>query len=285
MEAVSPTAVSPDDELLARTRADDRQEFVSLFRSQFEGIYDFVLRVVRDRGIAAVVVEKTWSSYRERTSVDSTRASLYGIARDAALEELRSRKGPRGAAQLEREGIDFTRIAADRLSDPSAVLFDKELIELVWDSAAALTAKDYSLLDLHVRRGLSADELDERLGLNGSAGPRLSRLRESFENPVRSTLLASRVRHICPQLDYELAEFGRGPVTAATRRSVRRHLRECHPCRRTSSRFVSPSEVFAALSPMAPSAGLRERVEALLAVRSQAGRRSSRLRRLACGIL
>ena len=34
-----------------------------------------------------------------------------------------------------------------RLSEPSAVLFDRELIELVWDSAAELSA-DEQLADL-----------------------------------------------------------------------------------------------------------------------------------------
>ncbi|MBA3735449.1 MAG: hypothetical protein H0W90_09690 [Actinobacteria bacterium] len=72
-------------------------------------------------------------------------------SRDAALARPRRLKGDVG----EREGLVYTALEPEKLSDPS-LAFDKELIELVWDTATALGRENYSLLDLHVRRDLAS---------------------------------------------------------------------------------------------------------------------------------
>ncbi len=140
------------------------------------------------------------------------------LARDAALARPRRLKGDVG----EREGLVYTALEAERLSDPS-VGFDRELVELVWDTATALDREDYSLLDLHVRRDLSVDQLTEQYELaRDDVAWNLSRLCDWFDSTVRLKLLATRSRRSCAGLAADLSANGSSIELVA-----RRHAREC----------------------------------------------------------
>jgi hypothetical protein len=144
-------------------------------------------------------------------------------------------------------------VEAERLSDPS-LAFDRELIELVWDKATALGREDYSLLDLHVRRDLSVDELAEQLEVSrDDLAWALSRLCDWFDSTVRLTLLATWSRHNCGGLDGDLSANG-----ASIERIAGRHVRDCASCLETSARFASATEIFASFALMTPPPGLRE---------------------------
>lgn len=281
------TAAPADEQIAARTRAGDRQRaFISLYETHIDGVYDFAVRVLRDRDAAERVVQITFDKARdllpEQGSTRNVTASLYALARRCALDDLRERRGPRGPAQRDREGLVFTRVEAGRLSDPSAG-FDQELIELVWDSTAVLSPEEYSLLDLHIRRDLTVDELEEHLELNGSADTKLARLRGAFEEAVTSTLVAMRRRRNCGRLDAALSDLGDRP-TSDVRKVVRRHLPECERCQESERRFVSPAEVFGGLAPMPPTPALRKQLLKRLEREPGSAARSNRLRRLTFGI-
>jgi hypothetical protein len=173
----------------------------------------------------------------------------FVIARDAVLRRPRRQTGN----VQEREGLVYTALEAERLSDPS-LAFDMGLTELVWDTATALKREDYSLVDLHVRRDLTVDELAEQLELpRDDVAWDLSRLCDWFDSRVRLTLLATRSRHNCE---------GHGDLSAnaaSVERVAGRHVRDCASCLETSARFASATEIFASFAPMPPPSGLRER--------------------------
>ena len=124
---------------------------------------------------------------------------------------------------VEREALEYTQVDTSRLSDPG-IAFDKELIELVWDAAAALDRDGYSLLDLHLRHDLSVDELACELEVpREQLAWQLSRLCNALENSVASTLLATRARHNCEDLDAALSSnrHERRPIGAAPCARVR----------------------------------------------------------------
>ena len=139
MEAAAATSARPDGPA-ARTRTGDRDAFVSLYRPDFDGLFDFVLRSVRDRASAAVALSdalhRAWDIFREQGAPHDVRGWLFVIARDAVLARPRRRRGD----VQEREGLVYTALEAERLSDP-LLTFDRELIELVWDTATALSAR------------------------------------------------------------------------------------------------------------------------------------------------
>jgi hypothetical protein len=171
----------------------------------------------------------------------------------------------------EREGLVYTALEAERLSDAS-LAFDKELIELVWETATALGCVDYSLLDLHVRRDLSVDGLAEQLELpRDDVAWDLSRLYDRFDSTVRLTLLATRSRHNCAGLDAALSAND-----GSIERVAGRHVHHCTSCLETSARFASATEIFASLAPMTPPPGLREQTAALFLTEPRRRRRKLR---------
>lgn len=245
-----------DRELIDRAEDGDREAFAALYRRHFQGLYDFALRIVRDDDLAADVVQSTfvkaWDAARKQKEVGNVKAWLYTIAHNLAIDELRLRKRlvePSAGGRGEDGGFPFAVVDPSRLSDPETVVQDRELVELVWDSASALNPQEYALLDLHLRRGLDADEISRHLSLAKSAVyTRLSRLRDSLEEAVTSTLLMRRGRRECLDLDWLLEELRATEATQPVRRAIKQHLAACERCQESKRRLVSPAEIFAGIS-------------------------------------
>ena len=195
--------------------------FGQLYKEHFDGLYDFVVRIVRDHDLAGEVVQatytKAWNELREGHELTYPKSWLYAVARNHALDELRRRR------RLTEEPLAYAEPDPSRLSDPQEVAEANELVELVWDSAAALNPDEYSLLDLHVRHGFGPAELADALELErGAVYTRLSRLRRSLESSVASTLLLRGPGSTSPEIS--------GSCTSETR------LREVES--RSSRRFA-----------------------------------------------
>ena len=244
-----------DRELIDRAEQGDRDAFAALYRRHFQGLYDFALRIVRDDDLAADVVQSTfvkaWDAARKQKEVANVKAWLYTIAHNLAIDELRLRKrlAEPSSGRGEEGGFPFAVVDPSRFSDPEAVVQDRELVELVWDSASALNPQEYALLDLHLRRGLDADELSRHLSLAKSAVyTRLSRLRDSLEEAVTSTLMMRRGRRECLDLDWLLEELRATEATQPVRRAIKEHLAACERCQESKRRLVSPAEIFAGIS-------------------------------------
>ncbi|MDQ2967533.1 MAG: hypothetical protein M3R37_04350 [Actinomycetota bacterium] len=270
MEAAAATLVRPE-ELAARTRSGDRDVFVSLYEPDFDGVFDLVLRTVRDRSVAAAVLrdalETAWDVFREQGAPYDVSGWLCALARTSALD----RSARRSPAASEREGLHYTQVDPERLSDPS-VAFDKELMEVVWDAATGFYGDDYLLLDLHVRRDLSVDEIAEHLDQpREEIAGRLSRLCDSFNDAVSTTLLATRARHNCAGLDADLSA-----AELNVRRTVRGHVRECTQCRETKHRFVPATEILGGFALMTAPPRLREQTASAFRVPAKRWRRSRR---------
>ena len=80
-------------ELLERFAAGDLEAFESLFRRHQQEVYGWIVRIVRDSGIAEdLTVETFWRIYRSRSRFDTAgnfRAWARRIATNAALDHLR----------------------------------------------------------------------------------------------------------------------------------------------------------------------------------------------------
>ncbi len=277
------------DELLAsEAGAGDRDAFAALYQRYIDGLYDFALRMVRDPDQAADVVQNTftkaWESLQRRTMPGNVKAWLFTIARNSAIDEIRHRK--RMAGLDDRSLPSLSELEVSPLPDPETAYRNRELAALVWESAAALSAEEYSLLDLHVRRGLEADELAANLHLRkGAVYTRLSRLRDALEESVTSTLLARLGRRDCSDLDALLGRFPAAGVTREIRRAVQGHLRDCRRCQESKRRYLSPAELFSGLVVIPPAQHVRESIWQRVSAHMDAvgsgprGRRRGRARR------
>jgi RNA polymerase sigma-70 factor (ECF subfamily) len=80
-------------ELLQRFAAGDLEAFEALFRQHQKQVYAWIVRIVRDSGIAEdLTVETFWRIYRSRGRFDAAGnfgAWAYRIATNAALDHLR----------------------------------------------------------------------------------------------------------------------------------------------------------------------------------------------------
>jgi RNA polymerase sigma-70 factor (ECF subfamily) len=80
-------------ELLERFAAGDLEAFEALFRAHQKEVYAWIVRIVRDSGLAEdLTVETFWRIYKSRTRFDlagNFRAWARRIATNAALDHLR----------------------------------------------------------------------------------------------------------------------------------------------------------------------------------------------------
>jgi RNA polymerase sigma factor (sigma-70 family) len=272
------TAVS-DEELAGRTGEGDQEAFGELYRRYFPGAFDFAARIVHDPDRAGDVVQtafvRVYESLGSGTRPRSFKAYLYGIARNGAIDEIR--RGRRVVSSGNEQGSDWVELTvadSSRFADPEAVAQANEVAALVWEVASGLGPDEYSLLDLHVRRGLSNEELAETLGIRtGNVYTRLSRLRDAVEDALTAELLSRRGRGDCATLDALLDELGASGVTPETRRAVKRHVESCDVCATNKRRFVSASAILAAFVITPAPAGTHDDVWGRINEQTAAGPR------------
>ena len=155
-------------------------EFEALYRRTFPRVYAYVAALLRDRSAAEDVTAQAFErAYRRRRTFRAARGSpeawIFGIARNAALDELRRR---RRQAALAFEPEDPWCAAPE---DEVARAEDRAVVRA---ALAALDRRERDLVALKFAGGLSNEELARVLGISVSnAGTRLhravSKLREA----------------------------------------------------------------------------------------------------------
>ena len=133
-------------------------DFDALYRSSRDDVFAYVAGMLRDRGAAEDVVAAAFErAYRKRRSWNprrgEPRAWLFGIARNAALDELRRRKRS-AALAVEPEDVG----AAE-----GALRF-----AVVRSGIASLSTRDRELVALKFFAGLSNAEIASVLGVTES---------------------------------------------------------------------------------------------------------------------
>ncbi|HEX8645899.1 MAG TPA: sigma-70 family RNA polymerase sigma factor [Thermoleophilaceae bacterium] len=152
------------------------ESFEELYRRTFPRVYAYVASLLRDRSAAEEVTAQAFErAYRRRSSYRPGRgpveAWLFGIARNAALDELR-RRGRR--ARLEEEPAGEP-VAPEDLAEG---LLRRETVRA---ALASLEPRERDLIALKFAGGLSNAEIARVLGMSESnAGTRLHRTIEKL---------------------------------------------------------------------------------------------------------
>ena len=143
--------------------------FADLYRDTVRDVYAYVATLVHDPAAAEDVVAQAYErAYRKRRSFDrrrgSERAWLFGIARNAALDELRRRR--RTAALVTEPADDAVAPAGD----------DAERRATVRAALQAMDARDRELIALKFHGDMSNTEIATILRVSESnVGTRLHR--------------------------------------------------------------------------------------------------------------
>lgn len=258
--------VADEGALVARASSGDRDAMAELYNRHFDGVYDFVRRMVRDADEAADVVQdvfvKAMTAMGSLKKGERFRSWLFSIAHNTALNRIEKQKKishPRD--EEEGESRIYQQVDTDRLADPQAALVDQETASLVWEAAAGLDRRQYALLDLHVRQGLDSAEIAQVMGVSkGNAYTMVSRLKSAVEESITAYLMMRRGRKECPVLNDILAEQEVAGMTPDLRRLVNSHVAECPTCQRTKKRMVSPMAILGAFAAVPAPFGLKESI-------------------------
>ena len=150
----------------------ERDTFASLYERTFPRVYAYVASLLRDRTAAEDVTAQAFErAYRRRASYRPSRGTaeawLFGIARNAALDELRRRKRHATLAG------DTEDLGAPTTEDHAEGALRREVLR---SALAVLDARERDLVALKFSGGLSNAEIARVLGTSESnAGTLLHR--------------------------------------------------------------------------------------------------------------
>lgn len=161
---VAPAREAPEEADLA---------FEELYRSSRDDVFAYAAGLLRDRSAAEDVTALAFErAFRKRNRFDprrgSPRAWLFGIARNAALDELRRR---RRQAQLAAEPEDADAPSAQGLAEAASTR------AALRTALAGLDPRERELVAMKFFAGLSNSEIAGVLGISESnAATRLHRV-------------------------------------------------------------------------------------------------------------
>jgi RNA polymerase sigma-70 factor, ECF subfamily len=172
------------DAIATREQRTADVQFDRLYRSSRDDVYAYVATLVRDRHAAEDVTALAFErAFRRRGSFrparGSARAWLFGIARNAALDELRRRGRTVG---LEAEPSSAQTEHAD---DPAETGLRRALLRGALES---LQPRERELVALKFFAGLTNAELASVIGTSETnAGTRLHRVIEKLREACHET--------------------------------------------------------------------------------------------------
>ena len=156
-------------------------DFDALYRDARDDVYAYVVTLLRDRGAAEDVTAQAFErAFRKARRYDpdkgGARAWLFGIARNAALDELRRRKR---TAALAADPADAAAAAPE---DAAERALERATVRA---ALAGLPPRERELIALKFHAGLDNAELAAVLGVSVSnAGTQLHRAMTKLRRAV-----------------------------------------------------------------------------------------------------
>jgi RNA polymerase sigma-70 factor (ECF subfamily) len=173
------TGVSTAAVATATGKVDEsRLAFEALYRESRDDLYAYVAGLLRDRSAAEEVTSQSFErAWRKRRQLDrrrgTPRAWLFGIARNAALDELRRR------SRITHSEPDTT---ATPTTNPAEIAVDRAVLQQALDS---LSDRDRELVALKFFAGLSNAEIATVTRTSETnAGTRLHRVIEKLRRSI-----------------------------------------------------------------------------------------------------
>ena len=181
----------PSDASLMRQLIEGSQDALAgLYDRHAEAVFAAALRVSRDRGIAAEVVQDTFLTLWNRAELfDPSRGNLpawlLAIARNRAIDRLRAAGRHERAATFSSFGrgeaddqstAEWLTSTGDLIGaagpepGPEMALADKETRESIQDALSSLSPLERRVIELAYATGLSQSEIAAQLGLADGDG-------------------------------------------------------------------------------------------------------------------
>jgi RNA polymerase sigma factor (sigma-70 family) len=250
-----------DREIVAKIAAGDLGGLAAAYDTYASGLYAYCLTLLTEPADAADAVQDTFvvaaakvSALRDR---DRLRAWLYAVARN----ECHRRHRGRAALAPMTEGAE----PAGEADAPETGEQQAQLRVLVRAALAGLNAGEREIIELHLRRELSGDDLADVLGVSRKQAHALaSRARSQFETSLGVLLVARSGRQFCPDLAGILDGWD-GTLTVLLRKRLNRHVDRCAVCAERRRRELSPAMLLGLLPVALVPASLRDQIAHLAA--------------------
>lgn len=248
------TAERSDTELVLAARNDGGEAFGELFNRWFNSSWNVARNIVRQDDLAADVAQDAlltaWQRLDQLDNPEAFGGWLLRITRNRALTRLEREQRSKATGDDVVSGLRDKGLpdptGAERPLSPDSISEVRDRQELVWAASAALGEKEASLLDLHLRHGLSPAEIAEELGVEANnAHQQLYRLRTKLGDAIGSYLLWRNGRPLCDGLANAVS--GDVAFDKSVARAVVRHQKSCDHCSERRASLVDPSKLFAAI--------------------------------------
>ncbi|MEM9563439.1 MAG: sigma-70 family RNA polymerase sigma factor [Actinomycetota bacterium] len=252
--ATSESGQRSDGQLVVDARNDDPAAFSLLFERWYDRAWNVARTIVRNDEQAGDVAQEAlvhaWQRLDQLNDPDAFGGWLLRSTRNRALNLL-AREGRSRATGDEvvsglRDRGGHDPAGAERLPQPDAVSEIRDRQDLVWAAATALGERDASLLDLHLRHGLTPAEIADELGVAANAAhQQLFKLRRRLGEAIGSYLLWRNGRPLCTNLAEAVS--GRTAFDRSVARAIIRHQKTCEACAEEHRALVDPAKLFAAV--------------------------------------
>jgi RNA polymerase sigma-70 factor (ECF subfamily) len=164
------TVMNSSEELMSRARSGDEEAFRLIFERYARSIIRFIYGMVGEADLAEELMQETFvRAYNSRTNLrDDSKltAWIYGIARNIALNALRSRRVV--ADKLGNDSVELE--VADSGPAPDEQLLNKELDYVIGKALETLTEDQRMVFTLKVLQQKSYEEITE---ITGHSVPKL----------------------------------------------------------------------------------------------------------------
>ena len=228
-----------DRELFEAVSRGNAPALAELAGRHARGLYDFALRGTLDEEQAASVLETAFRRVREPgadvPSQIDFRTWLYSLC----LVEIIQLSNEVRTARISTDDERFYRVGPN---------VDAEIAHWAWQAARGLRTRDYCVLDLTLRRGLTPEEVAEAASLTRSnLYASIGRARGAFEETFAAMLLFEHGRNNCRELEEMLDSAPGDSLRPALRHQIIEHSDDCDACRQTLDGLPPAAEVYIAL--------------------------------------
>jgi len=230
----------PDETLIARARAGDREALAALVQRHQDEVYRFGMKMCRDPEDAADVLQETLlamargvGDFRGASSVTTW---LYTIARSFCIKKRRRSKFAPVERSLETAAPDEAARLADPARPPDEALAARQVEQALERAIADLEPRYREVLVLRDLEGLTAPQVGEVLGLSVQAvKSRLHRARSAVRAQLAPLLEAppAPAPATCPDVVTVFSQYLEGELGSDACAAMERHLEACPHCRGT----------------------------------------------------
>ena len=171
----------PDEQLMELYRDGDAGAFDILYRRHKGGLYRYLFRLCKDKGVADELFQDVWSNIirsRERYQPTAKFSTfLYQVAHNRLIDHLRKTPGIHLSLDAESEDAEslVETIPADPGDQPETLVERKRLAEILVNRIEALPALQREAFLMREEAGMSLDEIAQATGVTAETAK--SRLR------------------------------------------------------------------------------------------------------------